>query len=199
MKRAEITLRSYTTELEKLYTRLEKAEKAYQKKLAQAEKFGVDKMTDEEHAEWLRSLPSCDGWITDKEAIKKNGAWFDLLLAKDHIEEIKGRIESAERRFLKAEQAVEEYRREIETITDLKEKEKLLKLDLEQEKAEWLKDGIILEARYIGKTPSGKKFWISRNHGFTERSFHCWTLYIGGETIFTSGEFWRAYGIIKQS
>lgn len=199
MKRIEITLRSYTTELEKLYARLEKAVKAYQKKLAQAEKFGVATMTDEEHADWLRSLPSCDGWITDKEAIKKNGAWFDLLLAKDHIEEIKGRIENAERRFEKAEQAVEEYRREIEAITDLKEKEKLFKLEFEKEQAEWLKDGITLEGRYYGITPSGKKFWISRNNGFTERSFHCWTLYLDGETIFTSGEFWRAYGIIKQS
>lgn len=199
MKRIEITLRSYTTELEKLYARLEKAEKAYQKKLAQAEKFGVATMTDEEHFEWLKTVPTCNGWITDKAAIKKNGAWFDLISAKRNISDIQRSIEHAERRFEKDEQAVEEYRREIEAITDLKEKEKLFKLEFEKEQAEWLKDGIKLEGRYYGITPSGKKFWISRNNGFTERSFHCWTLYLDGETIFTSGEFWRAYGIIKQS
>ena len=54
-------------------------------------------------------------------------------------------------------------------------------------------------SRYNGFTPSGKRFTIYGNSGVTIRSRHCYTLYIDGKVIFTSGEFWRCYLNIKNS
>ena len=104
---------------------------------------------------------------------------------------------AAEKRLAKADEKVAEYRAQVEAMEDLKSKEELQKLEFEQEQKEWAKDGITLEYRYTGKTPKGETFLIAGNNGYTERSLHCVTLYIGGETIFTSGEFWRAYAVIK--
>lgn len=199
MKRVEITFRSATNEMEKLNKRLERVTKAYEKKLAKAEKLGVANWTNEDRNEWLKSVPSDNGWIINKEDVKKNGAWFDLHMAKNEIERVKESIAYAEKRLEKAETSLYEYHKELEEITDLKEKERLAKLAFEQEQKEWLKDGITLEGRYYGVTPNGKRFGIVGNNGFTIRSRHCFTLYINGETIFTSGEFWRAYGVIRNS
>jgi len=200
MKMVEIKHRSIMNELNKLNARLERAEKALAKKTAIAEKCGVADWSREEHREWLETVETTEyGWIVNKEDQKKNGAWFDLSSAKSDVEEVKQAIAKAEARFDKAEADLQEYREEVAKIADLKEKEKLWALEFEKEQKEWLKDGIVLESRYSGKTPSGKHFSIYGNNGFTKRSWHCFTLYIDGQTIFTSGEFWRAYGIIKQS
>lgn len=200
MKRVEIGYNSVANELNKLNTQLEKAQKALAKKQAAAEKAGVAGWTDEEHSEWLKSIETSEtGWILNKVDVKKNGAWFDLVMAQDRVDEILYKIEKAETRFQKAEAELEKHRKEVEAIEDLKEKERLQKLEFEQEQKEWAKDGITLEERYSGRTPQGKRFCIYRNSGYTERSWHCFTLYIDGETIFTSGEFWRAYGVIKNS
>ena len=90
------------------------------------------------------------------------------------------------------------YHKEVQKITDLKEREKLMQAEFEKEQKQWAKDGITLEERYYGTTPNGKRFYIERNNGVTFRSMHCFTLTIDGETIFTSGEFWRAYSEIKR-
>lgn len=70
-----------------------------------------------------------------------------------------------------------------------------------KEKQDCLKDGIVVEdacSSFIyGTTPSGKSFMISSNDGYTERSWHCYSVRINGNTIFTSGEFWRAYNAVK--
>ena len=200
MKMVEIKHRSRMQELNKLSARLERAEKALAKKTAVAEKMGVADWTNDEHKEWLSTVETTDmGWIISKDDQKKNGAWFDLYGAKREVEDIKGQIERAEARFAKAEEALEEYRKEVAQIESLKEKEELWKLEFEQEQKEWAKDGITLEDRYSGTTPQGKRFLIYGNNGFTNRSLHCFTLYIDGQTVFTSGEFWRAYGVIKNS
>ena len=102
-------------------------------------------------------------------------------------------------KLAKAEDEVNTYYAEVEKIADLKAKEELFKNRFEEEQKEWTKDGITLEERYNGKTPSGKQFWIGGNRGFTNRSWHCFTLYIDGVCIFTSGEFWRCYATIKKS
>ena len=135
----------------------------------------------------------------DKEDIAKNGAWFDLISARNRVEEIKRSINNAEKRFEQAEEKVTEYRVQVANMKDLQQKEELRKLEFEAEQKEWMKDGIELKGRYWGITPQGKKFNIYGNNGFTIRSLHCFTLYINGETIFTSGEFWRAYGVVKNS
>lgn len=200
MKMVEIKYQSHVTELNKLNARLERAEKKLEKKQAAAEKQGVADWTNEDRLAWLKTVEVTDmGWIVNKADQKKNGAWFDLYSAIDEVEEIKGRIERAEARFEKAEAELEEYHKELEEVKSLKEKEELWKLEFEQEQKAWAKDGIKLERRYSGETPNGKRFAIYGNNGFTNRSLHCYTLYIDGETIFTSGEFWRAYGVIKNS
>lgn len=200
MKMVEITYRSNMNELNKLNARLERQEKALAKKLAIAEKEGVADWTRADHRAWLDTVETTDmGRIINKADIKKNGAWFDLFGARMDVEETKKSIERAESRLDKAVEKLEEYRAEVAEIDDLKAKEELWKLEFEQEQKEWAKDGITLEDRYTGRTPSGKKFSIWGNNGFTHRSWHCFTLYIDGEVIFTSGEFWRAYGVIKNS
>ena len=200
MKRVEISYTAKMAELNKLIERLDKAGKALAKKRAIAEKLGVADWNDEEHMEWLRSVPTTEnGFIIDKNDVKKNGAWFDLALAQDRMAEIWSKIADAEERLDKAEAELNAYHEEVERIEDLKKKEELFKLEFEQEQKEWAKDGITLKGRYYGTTPQGKKFWIEGNNGFTRRSLHCFTLTIDGETIFTSGEFWRAYGVIKNS
>lgn len=197
MKMIEITSRSIMAELEKLNTRLEKAQARLVKKSTAAEKLGVAGWTDEEHRAWMQTIETKNGWLVNKEDVKKNSAWFDLVIAEDDVEEIQRRIAATEKRLAKADEKVAEYRAQVEAMEDLKSKEELQKLEFEQEQKEWAKDGITLEYRYTGKTPKGETFLIAGNNGYTERSLHCVTLYIGGETIFTSGEFWRAYAVIK--
>lgn len=197
MKRVEIGYMSIANELTKLNTRLEKAQKALAKKQAAAEKAGVANWTNEERLAWMKTVPTENYFMVNKEDIKKNGAWIDLHMAQDTVEEIQYKIEKAEARMAKAEESLEQYRKEVEEIEDLQEKERLWKLDFEQEQSEWAKDGITLERRYAGRTPQGKWFVVERNGGWSARSLHCFTLYIDGKVIFTSGEFWRAYGAIK--
>lgn len=198
MKMVEITYTAELKELEKLQTRLEKKQAKLEKVQAKADKMGV---TDdvEAHRAWLATVETQDGFIVKKEDREKNGLFYDLVMTKDDIESLESKIEMAESRLEKKQKALEEYREEVEQIENLKEREKLMKESFEAEQREWAKDGIILEARYRGTTPKGNKFTIYGNSGYTERSQHCFTLYINGETIFTSGEFWRAYGVIKNS
>lgn len=199
MKMVEITYASEMKELEKLNARLERHTARLEKARAKAEKLGAT-WTDEEHRAWIKTIPHNEmGFLLDKEAIKKNGAWYDLIGAERDLEGTKWAIERAEARLEKKAQAVEEYRQQIATIKDLKKREELMKEEFEAEQKEWAKDGITLERRYAGTTPQGKRFWIEGNSGYTERSRHCFTLYLNGETIFTSGEFWRAYGVIKNN
>lgn len=200
MKRVEIAYNGIANELDKLNARHEKALQTLAKKQAAAEKIGVADMDNAAHAAWIAKVPKTEfGFLTDKNDIKKNGAWFDLVTARRRVEEIEGMIENAAKRFAKAEEAQASYYEELEKVADLKKKEELWKLEFEQEQKEWAKDGITLKGRYYGTTPGGKKFGIERNHGFTERSLHCFTLWIDGEMIFTSGEFWLAYGEVKRS
>lgn len=207
MKMMEITQRSIMAELEKTNTRLVKAQEKLEKKIADVEKLGC-KWTHEEHRAWMDKVrqnhidngadPNEIIWL-DKAESKINGAWFDWIRVQDDIDELKAKITNIENRLAKANEKVEAYHKEIEAIDDMKRKEELMKLEWEQEQAEWLKDGIKLERRYAGETPKGKRFVIYGNCGWTDRSRHCFTLRIDGNTIFTSGEFWRCYAVVKNS
>lgn len=203
MKMVEVKLRSTAKELEKLTARKERAEKALAKATEKANRLNAD-MSKAEYIAWIETVETTEnGFIANKADIERNGAYFDLCIARRNLEEVNEAIEKAERRFQKAEQAVDEYREEVNKLEDLKRKEELLKLEFEQEQKEWAKDGITLKGRYYGETPNGKRFVIERNNGWTERSLHCYSLWIGdmesGNTIFTSGEFWRAYAVVKKS
>lgn len=198
MKMIEINLRSLTNEMNKLIEKKARIEKKLEKATAKVEKLDC-KWTWEEHREWLQSVPTENGWITNKEDIKKNGAWFDWTGSQEDLEDINKRIERLQNKIEQAEQKVDEYHAEVEKIEDAKKREELWKLEFEAEQREWAKDGITLERRYAGTTPSGKHFMIYGNNGWTMRSRHCFTLYIGGKVIFTSGEFWRCYLVIKNN
>ena len=201
MKRVEITYTRYQKELEKLNNQLERAEAAYEKKLATAKKYGVENWTSEDRLAWVETCDrTASGFFINKADEKINGAWWDMILAEGKIEDIKAAIERAEKRLEKSENEVIKYRAELDKIADLKAKEEFAKKEFEEEQKEWAKDGITLEDRYCGLTPTGKRFvTYGNNYGFTNRSLHCFTLRIDGKTIFTSGEFWRAYAVIKRN
>ena len=200
MKRVEITFTKHQKELEKLNARLERQEKSFQKKLANAVKLGVDKWTKEDHIAFMENAEKVNTiFLANKEDIKKNSAWYDLMSAESDVEDTKKAIERAEKRLEKSENEVQKYYTELETIADLKAKEEFAKKQFEEEQKEWAKDDITLEGRYYGVTPNGKQFDIRGNRGFTNRSWHCFSLWIDGTCIFTSGEFWRAYSVIKNS
>lgn len=198
MKMIEISLRSLANEMNKLIEKKARIEKKLEKATDKVEKLDC-KWTWEEHREWLLNVPTEEGWIKNKEDVKKNGAWFDWSRAQDDLEDVNGRIERLQSKIEKAEEKVDEYRAEVEKIEDAKKREELWKLEFEAEQKEWAKDGIKLEHRYNGITPSGKSFQIYGNNGWTMRSCHCFTLYIGGNVVFTSGEFWRCYLTIKNN
>jgi len=198
MKMVEINLRSLTNEMNKLIEKKARIEKKLEKTTTKVEKLDC-KWTWEEHREWLMNVPTENGFITSKEDIKKNGAWFDWSGSQDDLKDVNKRIERLQAKIENAEQKVDEYHAEVEKIEDAKKREELWKLEFEAEQKEWAKDGIQLENRYYGKTPSGKGFHIYGNNGWTRRSLHCFTLYIGGEVVFTSGEFWKCYLAIKNN
>lgn len=199
MKMIEITYNKYQKELEKLNEKLERAKKTYAKKLETAKKYGVAEWTRDDRRAWAETVETTEsGFFVNKADGKKNGAWFDLSIAEGEIKDIEKRIERAESRLNKSEEELNRYHEKINRIMDLKEKEKLMQAEFEKEQKEWKKDGITLESRYTGLTPQGKQFSIYGNNGITNRSLHCFQLIIEGETIFTSGEFWRAYSEIKR-
>lgn len=198
MKQAEIRYNTVVKEIEKLTARLARAEEKLEKKTALAEKYGVKEMTVTEYREWISTVECDENYmIKNKEDIKKNGAYFDYRSAKSDVEDIKKHIENAEQRLVKRFEAYEQEKELEKQIADAKSIEEKWKLEFEAEQKEWAKDGIILKDRYSGTTPQGRHFSIYGNCGWTIRSRHCFTLYIDGETIFTSGYFWRAYIEIK--
>ena len=199
MKRVEITFSKYQRELEKLNNQLDRAKKSYEKKYANAVKCGVAGWTREEYNEWLANVETVNFFIVNKEDVKLNKAYTDMMYAEMELQDIEERVANAEKRLEKADEKVQQYYAELEKIDDLKAKEGLAKKTFEEEQKEWAKDGITLESRYYGTTPKGNKFLIYGNSGFTNRAMHCFTLYINGSEIFTSGEFWRAYSVIKNS
>jgi chromosome segregation ATPase len=199
MKMVEIAYNKEVKELEKLNAKLERAKKAYEKKLETAKKYGVENWDNNDYYKWLETVETTkNGFIVNKSDIKINSAWFDMVCAEDEVKDLEKSIARAEKRLENAEIKLDEYHKEVQKITDLKEREKLMQAEFEKEQKQWAKDGITLEARYYGTTPNGKRFYIERNNSETFRSMHCFTLTIDGETIFTSGEFWRAYIEIKR-
>lgn len=201
MKRVEITFNKYQKELENLNAKLDRAEKKYDKKYKVAVKYGVQDWTVEDRENFVKSCETtASGFLINNKDIKINTAWWDLVCTEDEIKEIKDAIIRAEKRLEKSEKEVNEYRAKMDALADIKAKEEFMKKEFEAEQKEWAKDGITLEDRYSGRTPSGKFFIIyANNYGFTDRSLHCFTLRIDGNVIFTSGEFWRAYAVIKKN
>lgn len=201
MKISEIQYRAEVKEWEKLQARLERQKKALEKAEAKAEKYGVKDWTRADYRAWLETVEVNESfYIKNKADQDKNGAWFDLGMKRDAVEDTEKSIARCEARLEKKMEVFEKDEAEREELEKVTGKEELMKLTFEQEQKEWLKDGIILEDRYSGFTPQGKHFIIyGNNFGMTKRSLHCYTLRIAGETIFTSGLFWRCYSVVKNS
>ena len=183
MTQEERKQQSLAKELEKLNTRREKALARLEKKTTAAEKVGMN-ISDEE---WFEVRDS----VTQEQCM----AHLEMYSARREVADIEHRISVLTESHEKVSTKV---RARVESIS---------KEEAERQKAEeiarWVEDGITVErmtSNYItGKTPNGKYFGIHGNNGFTDRSRHCFSLYIGGEMIFTSGEFYRAYRTVKNS
>ena len=196
---------SIQKEIEKYNTQLIRRKALLEKKIQKAEKVGAN-WSDEEAREHMNT------WTQEQYA-----AWFDLSLARDSVKEVEEHIAVATKRLnklLPELATVEAKVQDDERIDEIKTSfEKSLSLDdylkAEEEyqkwlkwfKAECLKDGIIIEhyGNHLinGSLKNGKHFSMLINDGYTERSFHCYTLYIDNECIFTSGLFETAYKALR--
>lgn len=194
-------------DLEKLLARKERQEKSLAKKTAVAEKLGCA---------WTRE--QWFGGKREEATPEQANAYFDYHFIMKDLEETVHSIEKAQKRFdkltgkaetvLEAKTAEEQEINRINGIENLlisEEQQKLNALRKEEEYEKWLKqfkadclkDGIVIEKAYssymTGFTKNGKKFFLDGNNGFTNRSRHCYSLRINGNSIFTSGDFVTAY------
>lgn len=128
MKKAEIAYNTELKEMEKLQAQLERRTKTYEKKLAIAEKLGVANWSNDDRRKWLETVEIIDNmYIANKEDIKKNGAWFDLLRAKDDLAETKSKIERCEKRLAEKKAEYDKVKEEeAEDFVDINEIPKAL-------------------------------------------------------------------------
>lgn len=217
----EKKMESIEKEIAKIAKSLERYEAILAKKTEQCIKLNCN-WTDEEYRSRMQQLHARHegeqvvyfGNDDDLITKKQHGAWFDKSIAEDNVEDSKRRLANAEKRYAKISEAVrteneksEEFKKAYEHASEMERRMLEKKAEEEYEKwlawfkAECLKDGVVINEatnNYCnGITPSGKKFSFWINNGYTERSWHCYTLYIEGKTIFTSGEFWRCYNTVK--
>lgn len=209
MTMLEKQIASVEKELAKLAARLERNEAKLVKATAKAEKLNAIEFDEK----WNEVNPE-NPMFRKPEYMPAVEAHFDHFRAEREVEETKQAIENANKRYAKLTgKANEQSEKNAEAQRVERIESGWLKMTAEERKAEyerWLaefkaecaKDGIKIEqasgAWVIGETKSGKHFVIEINHGFTERSFHCYTLTIEGETIFTSGDFNTAYARIRR-
>lgn len=196
---------SIQKEIEKYNTQIIRRKALLEKKTAKAIKLDCNWTTEELRAN--RETMTQPQWA----------AWFDMSLAQDSLKEAEDHLENAQKRLNKIlpEVATVEAKAQddarIDEIKTSLEKNLSLKdyVKAEQEyqkwlkwfKAECLKDGIIIEYYTYniirGSLKNGKTFDLYINDGYTERSEHCYTLYINREMIFTSGLFETAYKLLR--
>lgn len=195
---------SIRKEIAKLQKSLARYAGILEKKTAKAEKAGAN-WTDEEFRQHRDTDMTTAQW----------DAYFDMVVAQGDYNDTLHRIENAKARLEEVQPkayAVSAEREENNRVNDMEsrffnhksreEREKEYQEWLAWFKAECLKDGVVIE--YVagwgmyGTTKSGKRFALNGNSGCTERSRHCYTLYINKELVFTSGDFTTAYAILKR-
>lgn len=219
----EKKMESIEKEIAKISASLEKSEATLVKKTELCIKLNCN-WTDEEHSEIMKQLHARhEGeaivWLGNDDDLiteKQNGAWYARSAAEDRVSECKERLEKAEARYAKITEAVrvenekkEEFRKAYEQASEMERKMLAEKSEEDYQKwlawfkAECLKDGIVIDyaSNNIvgGTTPSGKRFSFYINDGYTDRSWHCYTLRIDCKTVFTSGEYWRCYNTVKNN
>lgn len=209
MTKAERQAESICKDIEKLQNRLDAHRARLEKKIAKAEKLDALEYKDE----WDITE---NGYRTG-DNLKGFSAWFDVCCETREVKEIEKSLEHAKGKLnkvlpiiedAKADKIEEERMEKMENSffqmsqKSREEEEAEFQAWLEKFKAECLQDGVIIEDYsgwwISGKTASGKNFALYGNSGFTDRSRHCYTLYIGKTMMFTSGEFATAYRILKK-
>lgn len=217
----EKKMESIEKEIAKIAKSLERYEAILAKKTEQCIKLNCN-WTDEEYRSRMQQLHARHegeqvvyfGEDDDLITKKQHGAWFDKSVAEDNVEESKRRLANAEKRYAKISETVrtenaknEEFKKAYEHASEMERE--MLRQKAEEEYQKWLawfkseclKDGVVIEDAsnwfVKGITPSGKRFFFVLNNGYTDRSWHCYSLRIDGNTIFTSGEFWRCYNTVK--
>lgn len=114
-KRVWITFSRYQKELEKLNNHLERAKEAYNKKYANAAKYGVQDWDSIAYCEWLETTEKTESdSLINKADVKKNGAWWGLFFAEGKVKDITEKIEIAEKKLKEAEQEFQKYYNELE-------------------------------------------------------------------------------------
>lgn len=187
----EKRLNATKAEIEKKSAQLARAQKKLEKKAAAARNLGV--------------LVNWDTWCAMRETAtaEQCKAHLEYGIAVDEVKRIEDAISKQQTILEKYSGLVTNDNVKTEAAEnwirhcDMVEKAKVNIVDI------WAKDGITLNrftfGHFSGTTPNGKSFCMDLNNGMTERSWHCWTLYINGETIFTSGDFCKTYTTIKNS
>ena len=198
---------SVRKELEKLNARLAREQARLAKKTAAAEKLNAICT----HEEWFAGMREA---FTDAQRWAYTEAWS----AEDAVKDTERQIANAQKRFDKLTGKVEAQQEanareaaEVERISRIEIKilsEEQIKQNAARRKAEYekwlaefkatcLEDGIIIDEAcgrwFSGTAANGKRFYMEGNNGVEIRSRHCYTLHMGGETVFTSGEFLTAY------
>ena len=209
MTMTEKKMNSIQKEIEKLTKSLNRYQGILDKKVAKCEKLNCNWIGNE----WFEHRDNCTP--------EQDVAHFEMTVAQSNVDDTKRRLENANKRLNKITGKFEEEskksaedQKELDRANEIEnawlsgtkktpeEREAEYQAWLKQFKAECLKDGVVIENasnNFInGITKGGKKFVMYINSGMTERSWHCYTLNIEGNTIFTSGDFSTAYAIIKK-
>ena len=204
-----------TTKLEKQKAKATKDVEKYTKAVARYTALLEKKIAkcNELNCNW-----TFDQWLEHREAKDYTDdqyfAWFKADLERDHIAEAERNLAYAEKQLEKLtgkaeakaeENAQEERLNKMENAwwaMTAEERKAEYEAWLKEFKAECAKDGVIIDEAdsqcIKGTTAYGKRFGMWINSGYAERSRHCYTLYIEGQTIFTSGDFSTGYAYITK-
>lgn len=212
MTMTEKKMISIQKEIEKLQKSLSTHKERLEKKNAKCKSLDCDWTREEMiyHSEEKNDMTD-DQW----------SAWFNRKCEESEVEDLESRIANANKRLQKVtgvfdKELAENAQQEADTARS-NELESYWSAYFsktpEQRKAEYeawlksfkdecLKDGIKIDDasnNFIsGTSKSGNHFMMSLNSGYTERSLHCYTLVIDGQTVFTSGYFETGYRILKK-
>ncbi len=222
MTMTEKQMLSIQKEIDKINTQIQKKQAMIEKNLAKCEKLGCNDWTEDE---WLEKRKTLSDKETAKGSFllefdktltqKQDSALWDRSNYQDDMKELKSKLENAEKRMAKAtdklyevnlkveeEQAIEQKEQSFISMWNNQDNKETYEEWLKRFKAECLLDGVVIDEAQnnwiTGKTKAGKQFLMQINNGLTDRSWHCYTLWIDGEAIFTSGKFSTGYALIKK-
>ena len=194
------------TMLEKMIAKAEKDIEKARKGVERTSKWGEKKADKCKKLDCLWTQSEMfehrdNGTMTDEQW----QAYFDYVCNKRDIEDYERQLEKAYKRLDIILNVADDKAKEQEAdnhISGMANRYETYSAEayekwLAEFKAECAKDGITIEdanRNFIhGLTKAGKSFAMYINNGFTDRSWHAYTLTINGDTIFTSGLFGTGY------